>query len=66
MSVATPIPIAVFARDSGLKKFEVMPGGGAANGIDDKTVRGDREAIFADQNSADIPMITQIVNNRIV
>lgn len=44
----TPIPMNVVAKDSGLIKLEVAPGGGAASGMVDRSVPGGREAIFAD------------------
>lgn len=46
----TPIPMIAVAKDSGLIKLEVTPGGGAASGMVDKSIPVGREAIFADYN----------------
>lgn len=49
-STKIPIPMFVVAKDSGLIKLEVAPGGGAASGTVDRSIPVGREAIFADYN----------------
>lgn len=40
------MPMVIVAKDSGSTKLEVMPGGGAATGIADRSIPGGKEAIF--------------------
>lgn len=46
-----PINMAVFARDLGLTKLEVKPGGGLCNGVVDRSIPGGMKVIFADYNN---------------
>lgn len=44
------------AKDSGLTKLDVTPGGGVTSGTVDRSVPGGREVMSADQNVISISM----------
>lgn len=50
-SMKIPVHRVLVAKDSGSTKLEIMPSGGAATGILDRSIpAGVREAIFADHS----------------